>query len=442
SSPASSEFTPPLTQSTSGSNKSRSNFDLTSQSPPQPTTPPLRYNHARQYQSSAAAKRPMTRYPSDLARAGDGRTPLHRRGTSQKYEPFEDLLREAGYKETRIFTPETERIASRTDGRDGSSGGKGTVAGVVEFLSGFIPGSRTSSLRENSKATKDHYSPPTSPSPSSMSISRKRSQTVNSELERELQKQLVEDEATPRATRTRNSLSVHPTLDTTPSPSSSSKQMPPPLPLSNDKNITYLDHRPSRATAYLKHIASVPDIPGASLQRSHSNIATNARRRRTTRRSGIKDSHYVDDDEDDDFNSVYEGRTRGNGEGEEDTNVPPLPKGWLETVARAVLFGTGGPHSLIPNVTLQVTESTTGSRAVSQPHPNSQPSSTYGNWATAMPSPLSGIKSASVGTFGISRPRPTLMIRLDNSSRSNTSEGEIRQARVVCRSAPASRATS
>ncbi|KAJ7217491.1 hypothetical protein B0H12DRAFT_975148, partial [Mycena haematopus] len=40
---------------------------------------------------------------------GVGRVPLHRRGTSKTYERLEDLLREAGYKETRIFTPETER---------------------------------------------------------------------------------------------------------------------------------------------------------------------------------------------------------------------------------------------------------------------------------------------------------------------------------------------
>ncbi|KZP07226.1 hypothetical protein FIBSPDRAFT_875820, partial [Athelia psychrophila] len=37
------------------------------------------------------------------------RAPLHRRGTSKTYERMEDLLREAGYKETQVFTPETER---------------------------------------------------------------------------------------------------------------------------------------------------------------------------------------------------------------------------------------------------------------------------------------------------------------------------------------------
>lgn len=39
--------------------------------------------------------------------------PLHRRGKSKTYEALEDLLREAGYKETRIFTPESERTDRR-----------------------------------------------------------------------------------------------------------------------------------------------------------------------------------------------------------------------------------------------------------------------------------------------------------------------------------------
>ncbi|KAJ3860334.1 hypothetical protein EV359DRAFT_22252, partial [Lentinula novae-zelandiae] len=422
------------TQSTSGSNNSRSNFGSICQSPPQPSTPPSRYTHAHPNNQTAATHRPRTRYPVDLARAGDGRTPLHRRGTSQKYEPFEDLLREAGYKETRIFTPETERTVSGADDGDGSSGGKNTIAGVVEFLSGFIPGSRTSSLRENSNETsKTHYSPPASPSPMS---TRRQNQRAEPEPGREHQKRPIDNDATPRATRTRTSRSVQSLQSTTPSPaihythnnhsytsigqSSSSNPMP-----------------PSRATAYLRHISSVPDMPGVDLQRSHSNLT---QRQRSNRRSGTNDSRHTEDGEDDDFNSVYEGRTRGNGEGEEDPNVPPLPKGWLETVARAVLFGPGA--SLASRATFGPSETTASSRAVSQPYTNSQPSSTHGYWATMMPSPLSNIKSASADVYGANRPRPTLMTRLHSSSRSNASEGEIRRARVVCRSAPASRATS
>ncbi|KAJ3755284.1 hypothetical protein EV360DRAFT_86046 [Lentinula raphanica] len=497
SSPAS-DITPPLTQSTSGSNNSRSNQGSLSQSPTQPSTPPSRYQ-PHQYYRRTGTNRLRTRYPTDLARTGDGRTPLHRRGTSQKYEPFEDLLREAGYKETRIFTPETERVASGT-----GSGDRSKVAGVVEFLSGLIPGSRSSSLRVDQQEAKEHYASPVSPSPSP----REQNAKYDSRLEDHSQEQFIDNDLTPKAART----STGPSTTTTHPPiiythnnhsytslahSTSSKHMPPPPSLpSNSKNAVYPD-RPSRATAYLKHIASVPDMPGTSLQRSHSNASSNTRTRKSNRRSQTKDSRYLDDDEDDDFNSVYEGRKRGNGEGEEDPNVPPLPKGWLETVTRAILLGPGAAVG----TSLRPTDMLAGPRAVSQPHSNSQPSSyareispalrqlrqtrsvisrtgsladttrthhhnltrthsarsalssrsggsertnrIHGNRTTMMPSPLSGNRSAGVvSSYDANRPRPMLMTRLDSASRSNASDGEIRKARVVCRSAPASRASS
>lgn len=251
------------------------------------------------------------------------------------------------------------------------------------------------------------------------------------------------------------------------------------------------DPRPSRATAYLRHIASVPDIPDADVQRSRS-AASRSRRHRKSRNNDTR-SRYSDDDEDDDFNSVYEGRTRGNGEGEEDTNVPPLPKTWLETVARAVLFGSGVSSA----ASLRSLDPAGGSRAVSLPHNrlserqaspalrqlrqtrsvisrtgsladahhrqyhhhnltrtqsarsvlsarsgrSGRANRSYWNWATATPSPLSGGRAA-LNNELLNRPRPTLMSRLDGSSRSRASESELRTARVMCRSAPASRAAS
>lgn len=61
-----------------------------------------------------------TRYPSHLSRQllddqGKPRPLLHRRGTSHMYETLEDLLKEAGYKETRIFTPEVEQRRGKRD---------------------------------------------------------------------------------------------------------------------------------------------------------------------------------------------------------------------------------------------------------------------------------------------------------------------------------------
>jgi hypothetical protein len=103
----------------------QSSFSSTTDTPPTPHTPP----------------RGRPRYPSSLAHDGL-RVPLHRRGTSKTYERLEDLLKEAGYKETRVFTPETERHrghelvhgeAKQNDGklRNGVDAVVGLLAGLV-----------------------------------------------------------------------------------------------------------------------------------------------------------------------------------------------------------------------------------------------------------------------------------------------------------------------
>jgi hypothetical protein len=76
------------------------------------------------------------RYPSTLSR-DTGRVPLHKRGRSRTYETMEDLLTEAGYKETRIFTPEMERTPGG-GGKDGRPASR--VGAVVEYLAGFVSG--------------------------------------------------------------------------------------------------------------------------------------------------------------------------------------------------------------------------------------------------------------------------------------------------------------
>ena len=89
---------------------------------------------------------PRRRYPTHLSQRHDpDRVPLHRRGTSNTYERMEDLLREAGYKETRVFTPEAERFPADGDMRKGNAEGGGltvkeSVGAVVGFLAGLVPG--------------------------------------------------------------------------------------------------------------------------------------------------------------------------------------------------------------------------------------------------------------------------------------------------------------
>ncbi len=95
--------------------------------------------------STPTRGRIASRYPASLARGDPGHVPLHRRGTSHTYERLEDLLREAGYKETRIFTPETERTDRRTEDNEGTSVAttsrvRSGVGAVVDFLSGWMVG--------------------------------------------------------------------------------------------------------------------------------------------------------------------------------------------------------------------------------------------------------------------------------------------------------------
>lgn len=152
--PSPTQTSPTLTQSTSNSASNSSS------SPPGPTTPPRQ-------------SRSRTRY-GDL-----GRVPLHRRGTSKTYERLEDLLKEAGYKETRVFTPEGERAEEHGGTRNANDHSNNRISGmsaVVGFLAGLMPNNATNShstpaslVRTNSGDTtvvpRRRYSPPESPSP-------------------------------------------------------------------------------------------------------------------------------------------------------------------------------------------------------------------------------------------------------------------------------------
>ncbi|KAF7797062.1 hypothetical protein EIP86_008254 [Pleurotus ostreatoroseus] len=91
-----------------------------------------------------------------------GHVPLHRRGTSRTYERLEDLLKEAGYKETKILTPETERTESRGEGRTG--GARSGMDAVVSFLSGLIPSTSSNDVMPPSP-TPRRREEPTTPSP-------------------------------------------------------------------------------------------------------------------------------------------------------------------------------------------------------------------------------------------------------------------------------------
>ncbi|KAF9018650.1 hypothetical protein BDZ89DRAFT_1165051 [Hymenopellis radicata] len=335
-----------------------------------------------------------------------GRVPLHRRGKSQTYEHLEDLLKEAGYKETRVFTPETEHIErqteqTRADGKPPRS--LRGVGSVVGFIAGLMPGntlSRSSSLKEtaaksrnelpsrsNSLIGRPQHSPPASPLPQHLTRlplpSRPSTPGSITSIEcagptPKANYQSPKHLGTTRLSHNSSYSSIHsqhrlhnapPLAHHRKTPSASSA-------LPHKPSEPILHPQPSRAGAYLRHMASVASIP----PRPSSTPAFQLN---------------LNDDDDD----IAPRRRRGIGEGEEDA-PPPLPKTWLETVARAVMFGgvgyVGGPQPAKENDT----------RGRSQ---NLRP--------------------------------PDLMTQMSRR-KSRRSEGEVSRTRVVCHSAPSSRPSS
>ncbi|KNZ76973.1 hypothetical protein J132_10921, partial [Termitomyces sp. J132] len=344
---SSSGSSPSLTQSTSIISTS-----TPSTSPPLLATPPR-------------SSRSRTRYP-DL-----GRVPLHRRGTSKTYERLEDLLREAGYKETRVFTPEGERAEASSGKQDGhlsdqQGGVRNSVGAFVGFLAGFIPAASrsTSSLGTST----DTYSPPVSPL--AQKELRTAQETVSSGDHSPMASSIESLEPTPRPNRVQS-----PSRTTTPVPhfslypksQSSQKSLPHPA------NHMAYHPQPSRAGAYLRHIASAPNMA-----KRH---ASAAQRQRT-------------------FTGNSESESQRN-----ENSQPPLPPSWIKTVARAVLFGGMGAYIGGPSSDEQARSST--------PRVNGELLFTP----------------------------PELFTRIEHG-RATTSASEVSRTRVVCRSAPASRAAS
>ncbi|KAF8156890.1 hypothetical protein B0H34DRAFT_658329, partial [Crassisporium funariophilum] len=448
--PSPTQTSPSLTQSTSNSASNSSS------SPPEPMTPPSRVSRSR------------TRYP-DL-----GRVPLHRRGNSKTYERLEDLLREAGYKETRVFTPETERAEAGEEDRNGDPRGdtnrlsmKDGMDAVVGFLAGFMPGAVASKASVQTAGTGNdatvpyvtspqEYSPPASP------LAHRQSQkhatggciditepptptTMTSSID-------SLGDPTPRASRVRNARSNQPPPTNNHSQAYHYPQRPP-MPGRNSSQASHasqqiqkqpsrgsLHHqpynsnivspRPSRAGAYLRHMASASSMP----PRPNS---TPAAQNRPT---------FLVNDSDSDLYS-----RRGNGEGEEQVQ-PPLPPTWLESVARAVLFGGTGAYIGRPSTYLAppAPASTTTSSSSLTVKPQalrstrsslSQVSARKHKPQNRPPNARNGLSDQTNTTSNFLVPPPFLFSQIERG-RSGRSEGEVSKTRVVCRSAPGSRSGS
>ncbi|KAF8273696.1 hypothetical protein EI94DRAFT_1169115 [Lactarius quietus] len=316
------------------------------------------------------------RYPSGLAHGGP-RVPLHRRGNSKTYERLEDLLQEAGYKETRIFTPETERHREyergqrerpQLDGRVRSG-----VDTVVGFLSGLVSGQADS--------------------------------------------QRVHANDSQNEQMARTSLSAHqsrPSSSNGPIPATSLSQTRGPPSRLLGPNVTYTerssDVHASPARAYLRHIASAPNIPR---RRVPGECAPPPLIKKST--ISLKDGL----------------NTPG--------PPPPMPPSWLETVARAVL-GFHGSHTRLNDTTCSPSHKSLN-------HPTSRSSTVrgYGRSTRKRQAAVFGDSAARQrGRSTQSLIRSPVLLQPPNilAARSQASLGEVIKMNVVCRSAPASRSSS
>ncbi|KAG6895839.1 hypothetical protein C0992_012176 [Termitomyces sp. T32_za158] len=382
-----------------------------------PTTPPR-------------SSRSRTRYP------GLGRVPLHRRGTSKTYERLEDLLREAGYKETRVFTPEGEHPEGSSGKQEGhlsdhqQGGVRNSVGAFVGFLAGLMPAASrsTSSLG----TTTDTYSPPMSPL--GQKEFNKAQEIVSESQHPPITPSLDSLEPTPRPNRFQPpsrmttpvpQFSLYPgsqsSQKSVPHPHRASDQYPrtssrrstaPTQPIGPVAGPSYLhvaQPQASRAGAYLRHIASAPNMakrntPAAERQRA-----------------------FIGN----------ESESLGN-----ENTQPPLPPSWIKTVARAVLSGgmgayiggpTNGDSARSPTPRGKTLRSTRSSLSQASSHQRNKR-----NERSGLSDTTNTKKAANLEPLFAP---PELFTRIEHG-RASTSAGEVSRTRVVCRSAPTSRAPS
>lgn len=300
------------------------------------------------------AARGRSLYPTHLSRSeasvqDQKRVPLHRRGKSRTYERLEDLLREAGYAETRIFTPEAERLEAQAERKEKDRRDRGArlgattrsenAGGIMSFLAGLVGGSAG---RKDVVTSDDGSFAGGSRPPETLSWGRAQGRIAANALNRRESENIDPPTPTPKTRQRPNArpttAPAHgerkpftPVIITTPplnSPnssdskstsyhsanlhaSSSSSSLSPPF------SSPMLHQKPqSRATAALRHMMSTPNIP--RLDRPQSSYAQPPS---AVRRSSELVGH-----------AVHRHSTTG--------LEPPMPSNWLQTVAQAVL-GTG-----------------------------------------------------------------------------------------------------
>jgi hypothetical protein len=385
--------------------------------------------------------RPTARYPDSL-----GRVPLHRRGTSNTYERLEDLLREAGYKETRVFTPETDRNAASTAEKDGGAGNsvRGSVGAVVDFIAGLV--SRGSSLSreaaplqdDSAQSTLHPWSPPPSPLAHAIHIKNNRAKRVPSRASlsrngssESIRRRSYVDLAADASQRTHSYQAVQ---------HHQSSQELPHHPRSylrahhhhvNNRHHHHVNNHssksastkpnPPNARAYLRHMASAPNIQPLAKRPSLSEAPLRSHVLGRERRSGTRPT-FILNDEDSIAESDYESRpciTVGDNERQ---IHPPLPRNWIESVAKALLSGVGGPTVVVSEAASTRTVKTASTRK-----------------STALSDKSNQGERGRTLTRGTKAPLLCVQVQ---DVKARTSEGQVACTRVMCRSTPSSRTSS
>ncbi|KAF5329209.1 hypothetical protein D9611_013226 [Ephemerocybe angulata] len=344
---------------------------------------------------------PTSRTTRSRTRDDSGRVPLHRRGRSKTYETFEDIFAEEGLEPTRIATPDVEA-------GDAKSGEKHSGMGaVVDFFSQFLP--TTNNVSPDEVQT-DSSAPSFPPTPSTTTDSY--------------------EESTPRPSRIANrsrdntyqgyALPDRPSQMTLREPSSALRQPRPHYP---EGHVVH--PRPSRAKLHLRHIASNASMAPSRPSSTPAQIRPSFSIRRRTR------------DEDDDPSIFLTQRGAGDGEEDHMNYQPPLPPSWLESVARAVLFGghIGGPSN--PEAGPSQPPPQPPQKRPTAPHPLRASRSTLSQKNPSSSRTRTGLSDQT----NVPLAPPPLFAMLERG-RAGRSESEVTRTRVTCRSAPGSRATS
>ncbi|KAH0834796.1 hypothetical protein J3R83DRAFT_10397 [Lanmaoa asiatica] len=383
--------------------------------------------------------RPTTRYPDSL-----GRVPLHRRGTSNTYERLEDLLREAGYKETRVFTPETDRnVRSAAEKHDGGAGNsvRAGVGAVVDFIAGLV--SRASSLsREtaplegNSEQPAVHvWSPPPSPLAHAVHIKENRARRVPS-----MTSLSCNDSSESMRRRTYVDLSVDASQRTQAHEVVQLHQSSQGLPHNPHSHLRARHHHhinrhhhnysskssstkpnPPNARAYLRHMVSAPNIQPLAKRPSLSEASLRSHAFGRGHRNG-KRRTFILNDEDSIAESDCESHSRVAIDDHEHQAHPPLPRNWIESVAKALLSGVGGPAAVTSDAASTRTTKTVSTRK-----------------SSALSDKSNREERGRALTRGT---KPPLLCVQVQDVKARTSEGQVACTRVMCRSTPTSRASS